>query len=83
MIKMSDGRTSGITEGFGDSGISSILQNIGYPALELKSKQGRIGKIKPTRKRRIYQLGIEMPCQENDEECKDGHPQDRQRSNLY
>jgi hypothetical protein len=74
---MSDGRTSGITEGFGDSGISSILQNIGFPSLEIKSKQGKIGRNKPSRKRRIYQLGLEMPCQENDEECKDGNSQDR------
>lgn len=66
---MSKGRTSGAVDGFGGSGISNNILMIGNPSLELKSKSSNKGNNNFAKKRRIYQLGLTVPCIENDEEC--------------
>jgi hypothetical protein len=37
----------------------------------------KINKNNRMKKRRIYQLGLIMPCQENDDECKDDEAESR------
>ena len=68
---------NGSVDGFGQSGISKSLSNFGYPSIELGGKDIAIGKNKPMKKRRIYQLGTSMPCIENDDECTDDQTQSR------
>lgn len=74
---MTDGRTSGAVDGFGDAGIANNYKAIDYPSLEIKSKAVRLGQNKKMRSRRIYQLGLIMPCTENDEECLDDETKSR------
>lgn len=62
-------------DGHGQSGISSSLNSIGYPSLELKDSSA--AKNVNKKKRRIYQLGFSMPCSENDENCVDDFSKSR------
>ena len=55
--------------------ISSSLNSIGYPSLELKDSSA--AKNVNKKKRRIYQLGFSMPCSENDENCVDDFSKSR------
>ena len=74
---MAKGRTSGPVDGFGDSGLPKANKNFSYPSLELNGIDVEIGKNNRMGRRRIYQLGTWMPCQENDDECKDDEAQGR------
>jgi hypothetical protein len=44
---------------------------------ELSGMDVKINKNNRMKKRRIYQLGLIMPCQENDDECKDDEAESR------
>ncbi len=74
---MGKGRTSGPVDGFGDSGLPHFNKNVSYPSLELSGMDVKINKNNRMGKRRIYQLGLIMPCQENDDECKDDEAESR------
>jgi hypothetical protein len=69
---MSSGTTSGIVDGFGDSGLSNNIRIFEIPSLAIdswSSKPKKNNRFKS--KRRIYQLGIDVPCIENDDQCSD------------
>lgn len=69
---MPDGRTSGAVDGFGDSGLKNNIRIFDIPSLAIDSwysKNKTNNRFKS--KRRIYQLGIDIPCLENDDQCSD------------
>lgn len=74
---MAKNRTSGPVEGFGDAGLPKANKNFSYPSLELSGMDIKIDKNNRMGKRRIYQLGTWVPCQENDDECKDDTTESR------